>query len=165
MQHKINRRLANGIGALACAGLMAYALYAQHVLLLDPCPLCIFQRVAVIAVGVIFLLAALHNPGRVGARVYGALIGVSALAGIGVAGKHIWIQAQPPGSVPTCGASLDYLMDIMPVMDVIKKVLFGAGECAKIDWQFLGLSMPWWVAIALTIVGVWGVFANFRFRV
>jgi protein dithiol:quinone oxidoreductase len=165
MTIKLNRRLANGIAALACAGLMGYALYAQHVLLLEPCPLCIFQRVAVIAVGVVFLLATLHNPGRIGARVYGALIGVAALAGIGVAGKHIWIQAQPPGSVPSCGASLDYMMDIMPVMDVIKKVLFGAGECQKIDWQFLGLSMPWWVAIALTVLGLWGVIANFRFRV
>src|SRR5690349_1640444 len=105
MQIKINRRLANGIGVLVCAGLMGYALYAQHVLLLEPCPLCIFQRVAVIAVGVVFLLATLHNPGRIGARVYGTLIGVAALAGIGVAGKHIWIQAQPPGSVPSCGAS------------------------------------------------------------
>jgi disulfide bond formation protein DsbB len=165
MQLKLNRRLANIAGALACAVLMGYALYSQHVLLLEPCPLCIFQRVAVISVGVLFLLAAIHNPGRTCARIYGSVLGLTALAGIGVAGKHIWIQAQPPGSVPSCGASLDYLMDIMPVMDVIKKVLFGAGECAKIDWQFLGLSMPWWVAIALTVVGAWGVFANFRFRV
>jgi len=165
MKVKLNRRLANGLGALACAGLMGYALFAQHVLLLEPCPLCIFQRVAVIATGVAFLLAALHNPGRFGARIYGGLIGLTTLTGIGVAAKHIWIQAQPEGSVPSCGASLDYLMDIMPVMDVIKKVLFGAGECAKIDWLFLGLSMPWWVAIALTAVGAWGVVANFKFRV
>jgi len=164
MTIKLNRRLANSVGALICVGLMGYALYAQHVLLLEPCPLCIFQRVAVIATGIVFLLAVLHNPGRVGARIYGSLIAVTALLGMAVAGKHIWIQAQPEGSVPSCGASLDYLMDIMPVVDVIKKVLFGAGECAKIDWLFLGLSMPWWVAIALGAVGVWGVFANWRLR-
>jgi disulfide bond formation protein DsbB len=164
MKFLLSRRWANGIGAAVCAGLMGYALYAQHVLLLEPCPLCIFQRVATIATGVVFLLAFLHNPAKTGARVYGVLIGVSALGGIAVAGKHIWIQAQPPGSIPACGASLDYLMDIMPIMDVIKKVLFGAGECAKIDWRFLGLSMPWWVAIALTVVGAWGVVANFKFR-
>src|SRR5690606_27527502 len=101
------RRLANALGFVACAGLIAYALYAEHVLGLTPCPLCIFQRVAVIAVGVLFLLAALHNPGRTGARVYGVLTGLAALGGVAIAARHVWIQAQPPGTVAACGADLD----------------------------------------------------------
>jgi protein dithiol:quinone oxidoreductase len=157
----ISRRLGNAVGFVACVGLMAYALYAEHVLGLPPCPLCIFQRIAVITVGALFLLAALHNPGRTGARAYGVLIDLAALAGILIAARHIWIQAQPPGTVAACGAGLDYLMEIMPVTDVITKVLTGSGECGKIDWTFLGLSMPWWVAIALVALSGWGVLANF----
>ncbi|MES1195398.1 MAG: disulfide bond formation protein B, partial [Steroidobacter sp.] len=109
------RRLGNFIGFLVCASLMAYALYAQHVIGLDPCPLCIFQRVAVIAVGAIFLLAALHHPGRIGAIIYGVLASLAAIGGILVASRHIWIQAQPPGTVAACGATLDYMMQYMPV--------------------------------------------------
>jgi disulfide bond formation protein DsbB len=121
----------------------------------------VFQRVAVIVVGVLFLLAALHNPGPTGAKVYGSLIGVAALAGILIAIRQIWIQMQPPGSVAACGADLDYMMEIMPLTDVIAKVLTGSGECAKIDWTFLGLSMPWWVAIALVLLGGWALLVNF----
>ena len=156
-----NRRLGNGLGFLACALLIGYALYAEHVLGLAPCPLCIFQRVAVIALGIIFLIAAIHNPGRTGARVYGVLGALAALAGIGISARHIWIQAQPPGSVAACGADLDYLMEIMPLTEVVSKVLTGSGECGKVDWTLLGLSMPWWVAIALAALLVWSVWTNF----
>lgn len=155
-----SRRLANGLGFVACAALMGYALYAQYVLGLEPCPLCIFQRVAVIVLGVLFLIAALHDPGRSGARVYAVLLSVAALAGILVSARHIWIQAQPPGTVAACGAGLDYMLDIMPVTDVITKVLTGSGECGKIDWRLLGLSMPWWVLISLALLATWAVAVN-----
>jgi disulfide bond formation protein DsbB len=158
----INRRLGNGLGFLACVALMAYALYAQQVLGLAPCPLCIFQRVAVISVGVVFLIAALHNPSGLGARVYGALILLAAFCGMGISARHIWIQAQPPGTVAACGADLNFLMDIMPITEVVKKVLTGSGECGKVDWTFLGLSMPWWVLFSLAVLAIWGAIVNFR---
>ena len=162
MLSAIGRRSGNALGFIACAVLMGYALYAQYVLGLAPCPLCIFQRVATIATGVLFLIAALHNPRPTGARVYGALIGLSALCGVLVSARHIWIQAQPPGTVAACGADLDYLLDIMPVTEVVSKVLTGSGECGKIDWTLLGLSMPWWVAISLGVLGAWALLVNFR---
>lgn len=149
MQFPISSRAGYALGFLACAGLIAYALYAEHVLGLAPCPLCIFQRVAVIVVGILFLIAAAHNPARLGARVYGVLIALAALGGIGIAARHIWIQAQPPGTVAACGADLDYMMEILPLREVVAKVLTGSGECGAIDWTLLGLSMPWWVLIAL----------------
>ncbi|MFX9532743.1 disulfide bond formation protein B, partial [Acinetobacter baumannii] len=84
------------LGFLACAGLMGYALYAQHVQGFEPCPLCIFQRVAVIALGVVFLLGALHGPrGRGGRAAWGALALLAAGAGIAVAGRHVWLQNLP----------------------------------------------------------------------
>jgi disulfide bond formation protein DsbB len=155
-----NRRVRNGAGFLACVGLMAYALYAEHVLGLTPCPLCIFQRVAVIVVGLMFLIAALHNPGAKGARVYGVLIALAGVAGLIVAGRHIWIQAQPPGTVAACGADLNYLLEIMPLTEVVSKVLTGSGECGKVDWQFLGLSMPYWVFISLVLLSAWALLVN-----
>jgi protein dithiol:quinone oxidoreductase len=160
----MGRRTANLLGFLACVALMAYALYAEHVLGLEPCPLCIFQRVAVIAVGVVFLVAAIHNPAGRGSVVYGVLTVVAALAGIGIAARHLWIQAQPPGTVAACGAGLDYMMEILPLREVIATVLTGSGECGTVNWQFLGLSMPGWVLIALVGLGAWAVLVNFTTR-
>jgi disulfide bond formation protein DsbB len=160
MMPAITRRTGNALGFLACAGLMAYALYAQYVLELNPCPLCIFQRVAVISLGVMFLLAALHNPAEKGARVYTGLLLLTATAGVLIASRHIWIQMQPAGSVEACGANLSYLLDILPLTQVIRKVLLGSGECAAIEWRFLGLSMPWWVAFSLVALGAWALFVN-----
>ena len=158
-----DRRLGNLAGFLACAGLMAYAFFAEYVLGFEPCPLCIFQRVGVIALGITFLIAALHNPVSVrGARVYGVLLlWVSAFPGY-VAGRHVYIQSLPFGSVPACGASLDYMMDVFPFMTVLRKVLFGAGECQVIDWSFLGLSMPAWVLISVIALACWAALVNLR---
>lgn len=157
----LTQRTVNLGGAIVCAALIAYALYAQHILLLEPCPLCIFQRVAVMWVGAVFLIAALHHPAKSGARVYGVLLALGALVGIAIAARQIWIQAQPAGSVPVCGASLDYMMDIFPLREVISKVLAGSGECAKVDIVF-GLPIPWWVVIGLAVLGVGGLINNWR---
>ena len=161
MSLPISRRAANALGFIACLALIAYALYTQHVLGLEPCPLCIFQRVAVISIGALFLIAAVHDPGLRGARVYGSLIVVAVMVGLLISGRHIWIQAQPPGTVAACGADLNYLLEIMPVTEVITKVLTGSGECGKVDWRLLGLSMPWWVAISIAVLGAWAVLVNF----
>lgn len=156
------RRTANLLGFAACAVLIAYALYQQHVVGLAPCHLCILQRVGLMAVGVVFLVATLHAPRGGGARVYGVLVALAALATAVTAARHVWIQQQPPGSVAACGADLDFMMQIMPLHEVVAKVFAGGGECQKIDWQFLGLTMPAWVLVAAIALGAWGVWANFR---
>ncbi|NJD33051.1 MAG: disulfide bond formation protein B, partial [Gammaproteobacteria bacterium] len=143
-----------------CVALISYALFVQYGMHLEPCPLCILQRVSVISAGILFLLAALHDPGDRIARAYGTLIDVAVLGGILVAARHIWIIAQPPGTVAECGASLEYMMDVLPLHEVLAKVLKGSGECAKIDWHFLGLNMPTWVLMCLVGVGLWGVLVN-----
>lgn len=155
-------RIGNFLGAMACAGLMAYALYAQHVLGLEPCPLCIFQRVAVIALGLVFLLAAVHGPGRPGRRVYGVLLVGVAAAGAGVALRHLWLQSLPPERVPSCGPGLDYMLESFPFTEMLRTVLSGSGECAGIDWRFLGLAMPGWVLIALLALGAFAAWNNWR---
>lgn len=156
------RRIGNSLGFIACAFLIGCALYFEHVLGLEPCPLCIFQRVAVFATGILFLVGALHAPAGRAAWVYGSLTATTALAGVCIAARHIWIQAQPPGTVPSCGASLDYLIEVMLLREVIATVLSGSGECAKVDWTFASLSMPWWVAISLGCLALWALAINFK---
>ena len=157
-------RTANGLGALACAALLAYAYYAQYVMHLEPCPLCIFQRVGIFVIAVIFAIASAHDPAGWGRRVYAGLLGLAALATAGVAVRHLYIQSLPPGTVAACGASLDFMLKVFPLTDVLVKVLTGSGECAKVEWRFLGLAMPAWVLIAAIAMGIYGLWANLRRR-
>lgn len=156
------RRPLNLVGFVACAGMMAYALYAEHVLLMAPCPLCVFQRLAVIASGLIFLLAAIHNPAETGRKVYALLLFAAAAAGAGVAGRHVWLQNLPADEVPSCGPGFDYIIDSFPLADALKLIFTGSGECASVDWQLLGLSMPAWVLIALSVIAAAGIWNNLR---
>jgi len=157
-----NRRLLNLAGFLACAGMMGFALYAQYVLLLDPCPLCVFQRIATISLGVVFLLAFLHNPGNVGSKVYAALVTVTAGFGVGVATWHVRLQNMPTDEVPSCGPGFEYIMDNFALFDALSLIFKGSGECADVVWRLLGLSMPSWVIIGLGGLGIAGIWNNFR---
>jgi disulfide bond formation protein DsbB len=155
-------RWLNLAGFLCCAGLLAYAIYVQGVLGVDPCPLCIFQRIGVASIGVIFLAAALHAPRGWGARAYGALLTLAALATMAIAARHVWIQHLPEDQVPSCGAGLGFMLEEFPVADVIRKVLTGSGECHQVNWTFLTLAMPTWVLIAAGALGALGLYANFK---
>lgn len=142
-------------GFVFCVLMMTVALVLEHVVGLEPCPLCIFQRVAVIAAGIVFLVAALHNPkGRVGKAIYGVLGLASIGTGAFIAGRHVWLQHLPASEVPSCGPGLDYMMDILPLRDVVSLVLTGSGECAEIDFTFLGLSLPAWTLIGFLILSL-----------
>jgi len=146
--------------ALSCAGMLAYGLYVQHVLFIDPCPLCVLQRLAFIWIGLVGLIAAIHNPGRVGRWIYTVLLLAGTVTGIVIAGRHVWLQSLPPELVPGCGMGLNYMLDTMPFATVLKEVFYGSGECAEIDWTFLGLSMPNWSLlwyIGFTIVTIFTV--------
>lgn len=157
-----SRRALNAFGFLVCAALLAYAVYAQFHLGLDPCPLCIFQRVGLAALGVIFLGAALHGPRRWGSRVYGALIALAAAATIAVAARQIYLQHLPLDEMPSCGAPLSVMMKFLPLTAVIRKVLTGSGECGIVNWTFLGLSMAEWVLLWVLALGAGGILVNAR---
>ena len=154
------RQKINLACALICAGMLGYALYATKYLGFEPCPLCMFQRVCIGALGLVFLIAALHRVRFHGAIVYGGFIFVAAAAATWVAGRHVWIQQQPPGTVPACGAPLDNLLQMFPLLEVIRKVMTGGGECGTIDWTMLGVSMPGWVLIAAVTLGLVGILNN-----
>jgi len=153
------------LGFLLCGALLAYALYVQYGMLMFPCPLCILQRVAFVLMGLGFLLGALHGPGRIGRRVYAIAVALFALAGAGVAAWHVHIQFLPADQVPLCtGLGLEYMLQAFPLQDVVAKVFTASGECAKIDWTFLGISMPGWTLAWYLGLGGAALWSGFRRR-
>ena len=157
-----NRRLLNIAGFLACAGMMGFALFAQHILLLEPCPLCIIQRMGTIALGVVFLVAGLHSAGNVGSRIYAVLVFLTAGFGVGVAAWHVRLQNMPSEEIPSCGPGFEYIVDNFPLSDALGMIFQGSGECAEVVWRLLGLSMPTWVVIGLGGLGIAGIWNNVR---
>jgi disulfide bond formation protein DsbB len=153
-------------GFVLCGSLIAYALYVQFGMLMLPCPLCILQRIAFGVMGLVFLLGGLHAPkGRFGRAAYGLLTFIPAAAGAGVAGYHVWLQSLPPSEVPLCsGMGLDYMVESMGLMGALAKVFEGSGECAKVDWTFLGLSMPFWTLVWFVGLGLGALWAAFKTR-
>lgn len=153
------------LGFVVCAALIAFALYSQLHDGLTPCPLCIFQRIAYAALGLVFLVAALHAPrGTGGRRTYGFVAMIPAAIGLAIAGRHVWLQHLPPDQVPSCGPGLNYLMEAMPMAGVIRTVLTGSGECATVDWRLLGLSMPEWSLLCFVLLAFWVMLTMFRRR-
>ena len=149
-------------GALVVAALFGGALYLQYVLRQDPCPLCMVQRLIFAVIGMLFFIAMVHNPQRVGSRVYAVLIGLFAVFGVAVASRHIWIQHLPADQVPACGPGLDYMLQNFPMADVLKELLHGSGECAAKGWTFLTLGIPEWSLIWYILLGIWAVFLAFK---
>jgi len=152
-------------GFLLCVALLGFALYSQYFLGLNPCPLCTFQRGAFVLLAVVFLIGALHAPrGAGGRRGYGLLALLAAALGIAVSGRHVWLQHLPADKVPACGPDLSYMMEAFPFADVLRKVFTGSGECAVVDWTFLGLSMPEWSLAWFLALAGWALFAAFGRR-
>ena len=151
-------------GAVVCFALIGFAIYSQLAWGLEPCPLCIFQRLAFAALGLLTLVAGLHAPrGAGGRRAWAVLVLVAAAVGIGIAGRHVWLQLFPP-EIPVCGAPFAFMRETMDTPGLIRQVLTGTGDCGAIDWTFLGLSMPWWSLIWFVLLAAWGLLAGFRRR-
>ena len=153
-----NYRLMQLLGAVGCAVGLLFALYLQHYQGYEPCPMCIFQRVAMLAAGLLFLLAAIQGP-KTGLGQGGYLVLTMLAADIGafIAGRHVCLQSLPPDQVPACGPTLDYLMDVMPLAEVLSTVLRGDGNCAIIDAAWLGISLPAWTLIAFVGLSLWAI--------
>lgn len=159
----VGDRTLNAVGAAVCFGALAYGiLWLQMRLDLEPCPLCILDRVAFSTAGVMFLLAALHGPRGNGRRVYAGLTLVPLAFGLAVAGRHLWLQSLPADQVPACGGSLDYMLDNFPLGQVVDMVLRGSGSCADIQWQFLGFSIPAWTLFLFVVLTLIALVQLFR---
>lgn len=152
-------RARNLAGLLACVALISYALYVQFHLHIEPCPLCILQRIAFMAMGVVFLVGALHGPRKRGRWIYAGLTVAAALLGVIVAARQLWLQMQPPNPFASCGAPLNYMVQNLPLAEVIRKMFIGSGDCALVTWRFLGMPMPFWTILCYVALGTWALWA------
>ncbi len=136
------------LGFLSCFAMLAIGAYFQFVEELEPWPLCISQRIAILITGIAFLIFAIHNPGQKGIKRYAITGAIFALAGSGISTRHVWLQNLPPEEVPECSPGLSYIFENFPLTETIKLMFSGTGECADILWTFLGLSIPGWTLVA-----------------
>ncbi len=133
---------------LITTGLIGFALYLQYVKYITPCPLCMLQRVVFIAIGMVALIAYIHNPRIKGMRNYGITSLMLCCLGIGLAARHIWLESLPPGLAPACGPSLEIMLQYLPLFDALKAAVIGSGDCAKVSWEFLHISIAAWSFIS-----------------
>lgn len=145
MPSHLTYRTVNLIVVLAISGLLATGYYMQFVMHLEPCMLCVSQRLCFMATGAVTLLALIHNPSSGAARkVYGAAGALFALGGIGLASRQLWLQNLPKDQVPACGPGFDYVLETFPFLEAVSIMIRGDGNCAEVDWTFLGLSIAGW---------------------
>jgi len=165
MQKKV--RIVLALIPVICASLLAYGIYyLQEELGLEPCPMCILQRYALILVGATALVASIHGPRDWGLKVYSALIVAFAIAGGGVSIRHSYLQHFPP-KMETCGSDLGFLVGNFPLTQALPKIFAGTGSCSSIDWKFLGLTIPEWTLVWFVLfaaAAVWAVVASRRLK-
>ena len=129
---------------VAVIGLMSFGLYLEHVKYLDPCPLCITQRLFYIMIGLFALVGLVAFRSRLVQRIDASLMFLSAIGGIVTAGRQVWLQHLPADQVPACGPGLQYWLDNNPMLETLSLLFKGDGNCAEVQWQFLGLSIGEW---------------------
>lgn len=158
----MNNRVAFLGVFLACSGLLGFGLVLQHVIHLEPCPLCILQRMAFIVIGVTALAAVIHNPSLRGGKIYAGLIAFFSAVGGGIAAWQVYLQHMPPGQVPECGPGLDYMLEAMPLTKILPMIFKGSGECAEVTWTFLSLSIAQWALGWFVLLLAVGLVIAFR---
>ena len=158
-------RILAFIGFLICVSSIVFAVfYLERTLYLDPCPLCILDRVVIISLGVIFLLSCLHGSKTIFSKIYGVICILLCTIGVGLASRHIWLQNLPKDQVPECGPDLYYMLDTLPLFDVLRETLTGSGSCADISWTFLDLTIPEQTLILFVFLLVLSVIQTLRPR-
>lgn len=158
-------RLLNLLLFFVCASLMVFAFFLEYIKGLEPCPLCMSQRIVVITIGVLALIAAIHNPKKIGTKVYGVLVLAVAAIGAALSTRQLWLQSLPADEIPACGPGLSYIvenMEYFPMQEVITMMLSGTGDCAEVQWVFLGLSIPGWTLVVFISIGLLGLFQLLR---
>jgi len=154
MRISITPRQLNLLAFTFCAALILTAFYFQYVKGLEPCPLCMAQRIALYSSGLVFLLAAIHGPAIVAQRIYAGVALFCSLGGVALASRQLWLQSLPEDQIPACGPGLEYMMEVLPWSEIVSVMLRGTGDCAKVQWTFLNLSIPGWTFIAFICLAI-----------
>jgi disulfide bond formation protein DsbB len=151
-------------GFSVCVALLAYAYYVQFELGIEPCPMCIFQRIVFIVMAILFLVGAIQNPQARGRRVYALLLVLTAGIGVGIAARHLWVQHQPPDLMAGCAPGWNYMISNFPISKALKMAFTGSADCAQVSWTFLDLSMPFWTLVCYVLLGAGALWVGFRQR-
>lgn len=162
MINKLTTRTGFAAGAAVCAALLGFGYYLQYVQGLSPCPLCYVQRYFFIAVLAVFGAGAVHDPRRSGALVYGIIAALFATGGAAAASRQVWLQHLPPDKVPQCGPDLHFMLKNFPLNDTLTKLVQGTGECAAVDWKFLGLSIAGWALVWFVAFAAYALWLGIR---
>ena len=155
-------RLLYAAPALACAGLLGFGYYLQYFDNQDPCPLCLVQRGFYYGVLVVSVVAALHAPKGLWHAIYCSAAGVLALGGFGVAARQVWLQHLPKDQVPACGPDLFFMMENFPLRRILEKLFLGSGQCAEVNWRFLGLSIAEWSLACFAGLALYALWLGFK---
>ena len=156
-------RLMNGIGFVICTALLASALYLQWAQHLEPCPLCILQRIAFVMLAVLFLMGVFLKH-KIGLFIQQALVLLASGTGITIAARQVWLQHLPPDQVPACGPSFDYIVHTFPLSKAIQLLFQGSADCAVVQWQWLGLTMPEWSLGFFVLLALLALSSLFRIK-
>jgi len=141
------------LGFLGCAALIAVAyFYFQLELGLDPCPLCMFQRVCLAGAAAFCLLGIIFKPKKIMAKGLAWGVTIMSTLGLAIAGRQVWLQHLPADQVPECGPDLAFMLEAFPLMEMLETVLTGSGSCAEVQWSFIGLSMPEWMVVIFAVM-------------
>ena len=150
---------------IVTAAMMGFGFWLQYARGLEPCPLCMSQRIFIVLLGLTGLVAAVHGPRRLGVRIYSAFAALLCVAGGSISARHVWLQSLPPEQAPACGPDLAYMFDAFPLKDALRLLLRGDGNCATVDWSFLGLSIPAWTLAAFAGFALLVAWTGWRPRV
>jgi len=159
----LSTRVMFGAGAVVCAALLGFAYYLQYVDGLEPCPLCMVQRFFFYLVLAVMIAGALHSPAALGTRIYAGLATLFAIGGAAIASRQVWLQHLPADRVPQCGPDLAFMLENFPLSRTLEKLFTGTGECAVVDWSFLGLSIAGWSLVWFVALALYALWLGFFF--
>ena len=157
------QRFGHGVALLACLLLLAGAYGLEWMAGMEPCPLCMVQRLVFVGMALVALVAFVHGSAGWGRFVYAGCNTLVAASGVAVAARHLWLQSLPPEAVPACGPGLDYMVEAFGFLETVPMVLAGSGECAEVH-TLLGLTLPGWTLGAYVLLGLWTLWFTRRPR-
>ena len=148
------------LGFILILAFLAFAIYLEMFQGVTPCPLCILQRICLCGLAIVFFMGAIIKLRKLGSVIVGSMGFLISIAGLLLSGRQAWLQHNASGLTSNCDVSFQYMVQVMPLSEVLKKIFLGGTECSQINWEFLHLSLAEWSFIwflIFSIVSIWQI--------